>query len=190
MDALTRLRHVFNWTPVLVCLSASFQLTAQPMVEEAADYQVKAAMVYKFLSYTVWPESAFATEDSPYRIWVLGARRVGEELERIADARRVNERPIRVFQVSSPAGITEPHVIYVGSQAANYLTEVRQLAMDRAVLVVTEQPQGLEAGSTINLRPIEGRIGFEVSLADAERSDLKISSRLLSVAHSVVKQGP
>jgi hypothetical protein len=52
---------------------------------------------------------------------------------------------------------------------------------------VTESDGGLRAGSVINFRVIDQRVRFEVSLAAADRANIKLSSRLLSVAYLVRK---
>lgn len=150
--------------------------------EQAAEYEIKAAMLYKFLSYTSWPEHAFAAEDSPYRVWVLGAEQVAKELQQIVAARRANNRSIKVFRATSPSQISDPHVVFLGRDAEQYRQQVERLAEQHPALVITESPSGLKSGSVINLRVTNGRIGFEVSLTHAKKSNLEISSRLLSVA--------
>jgi hypothetical protein len=62
-------------------------------------------------------------------------------------------------------------------------------AQQANVLTVTEGVNGLQAGSVINFRLVDDRIRFEVSLDAAEKSNLKLSSRLLSVAYAVQKGG-
>lgn len=153
--------------------------------EEPSEVQVKAAMLYKFLGYTHWPEQAFAGDDSPYRVWVVGAEQVANELQQIAATRSANDRPIEVFKASSPRQVSDPHVVFMGRDAKQYRQQMEELVETHPVLVITESPSGLTPGSIINLRLINGRIGFEVSLAHAQKSELEISSRLLSVAVSV-----
>jgi hypothetical protein len=51
--------------------------------------------------------------------------------------------------------------------------------------VVTESGDALELGSVINFRPVDQRIRFEVSLDSADKSRLRLSSRLLAVAEHV-----
>jgi hypothetical protein len=55
----------------------------------------------------------------------------------------------------------------------------------RNILVITESEDALDQGSVINLILIDGRVRFEVSLDAAERAGLKVSSRMLAVAHLV-----
>jgi hypothetical protein len=50
------------------------------------------------------------------------------------------------------------------------------------VLLVTDFDGALDHGSVINLVIVENRMRFEVSLEAAERSALKLSSRMLAVA--------
>jgi hypothetical protein len=51
--------------------------------------------------------------------------------------------------------------------------------------VITESDDGLDQGSVINLVVVDGRVRFEVALDAAERAGLKLSSRMLAVAHLV-----
>jgi hypothetical protein len=53
------------------------------------------------------------------------------------------------------------------------------------MLVVTDAPDGLDAGAAINFVIKENRVRFEVSPAAAAAEGLKLSSRLLAVADRV-----
>ncbi len=178
---------------VLVCLIGDIavpQLATPAIANEAAlEYQVKAAMLYKFLGYTDWPEAAFPAADSPYRIWVLGSSNIERELREITAHRTVNDRPIQVMRARTVEHISNAHMVFVGHHAERYLPSVARLAEQHSFLVVTEREEGLRAGSTINLRLVEGRIGFDVSLAGAHRYNLRLSARLLSVASTVDQEG-
>jgi hypothetical protein len=74
------------------------------------------------------------------------------------------------------------HVLFVGSAGTESLPDLTAAARQHAVLVVTETGNALDLGSVINFRAINQRIRFEVSLDSADRSGLKLSSRLLAVA--------
>ncbi|QNA88802.1 YfiR family protein [Massilia sp. Dwa41.01b] len=56
-----------------------------------------------------------------------------------------------------------------------------------ALLPVTECDLGLQQGSVINFRIVDERVRFDVSLDSAEKNNVKLSSRLLTVANRVVK---
>jgi hypothetical protein len=53
-------------------------------------------------------------------------------------------------------------------------------------LTIGESDVAGDGGVMIDFRLEGGKIGFDINLNAAERADLKISSRLLSLARSVV----
>jgi hypothetical protein len=50
------------------------------------------------------------------------------------------------------------------------------------VLTITDTEGGLELGGMVNFVSTEGRVRFEVAVDNADKSALKLSSRLLQVA--------
>jgi hypothetical protein len=56
-------------------------LLTEPVQAEAPEYQVKAAMLYKFALFVEWPAKAFATETSPFVACVVGQDPFGKWLQ-------------------------------------------------------------------------------------------------------------
>lgn len=150
-----------------------------------SEHEVKAAMLYKFLSYVEWPPAAFETEYEPYRIGIIGSQALENELRRVTEERTVNSRPIEIFTIRQSSRIDNAHMVFVGQLAENILPSLSNLAEKDCFLVVTENNDGITGGSTINLRVINDRVGFDISLAIANKCRFKFSARLLSVAASV-----
>lgn len=184
-------RNVFLGSALVFFLLISTASGSAATVTAGAvsEQQVKAAMLYRFLGYAEWPKSKFPDNDMPYRIWVLGAKPIATELRALTLDRKVNGRPIKIFYAKSVNQINNPHMVFIGEQANKLLPLVAEQAQLHAFLVVTENEEGLMPGSTINLRLIEGRVGFDVSLKNAHKHHLKLSARLLSVAASVEQEG-
>jgi hypothetical protein len=186
-------RRMSVWSQLMVCCLGALWLPvaaaqSHSQSQSVTEHQVKAAMLYKFLGYTDWPGAAFDSSDAPVRIWVLGDSNIDEDLRKITVNRTVNNRPVEVLATTSVGRIANPHMVFVSRKAEKHLPRLTRLAEQHSFLIVTESEQGLIAGSTINLRLIEGRIGFDVSLVNAKKSDLKLSARLLSVASSVEQE--
>lgn len=176
------------------CLMGWLVLTVTADVVDASEvpameHQIKAAMLYKFLGYTDWPARSFPTSETPYRIWVLGASSIDRELRNMTSDRMVNNRPIEIYQASSPRQLDQPHLVFVGRYAERHLPRLARMAREQSFLIVTENDQGLSDGSTINLRLVDGRIGFDVALRQAREHNLHLSARLLSVASTVEQDG-
>ncbi|MBI4205330.1 MAG: YfiR family protein [Betaproteobacteria bacterium] len=154
------------------------------------EHRVKAAFLYKIAGYVEWPHSSFAQPDTPITIGVVGAEPVAAELSRISTGRTAQNRPITVRQLKSnelPAGV---HILFVGRAESGQLNQLVPKAQQRSILIVTESEGALAQGSAINFVMADGRVRFEVSLGSAEKSKLKLSSRLLAVAQEVFTRAP
>lgn len=146
---------------------------------------VKAAFVYKFLGYVEWPASAFAQADTPIVVGVLGADDIASELADAVRGRAVGNRGIEVRRLRPGDPLTGLHVLFIGASERARLAVLAKAALARNILVITESDDALDQGSVINLILVDGRVRFEVSLDSAERAGLKVSSRMLAVAHLV-----
>jgi hypothetical protein len=186
-----RRRRVLGWS--LACVAALFAGGALPVVpafaqggtSQALERRVKAAFLYKFLGYADFPAAAFADSGSPVTIGVVGSDEMASELSRVVAGRQVRGRPIivRTLREGEQAPV---HLLFVaGGDSARSGRILR--AASSAPLPVTECELGLQQGSVINFRIIEERVRFDVSLDSAERNNVKLSSRLLTVANRVVK---
>lgn len=197
LGPLVPLKAILNrgpgrWVTAWLLCWFSLTVSAQTIVAtevRALEHQIKAAMLFKFLGYAEWPEESFPNSDTPYRIWVLGASSVNRELRHMTSDRKVNNRPVQIFQAASPKQIDQPHLVFVGRYAERYLPRLTGMARGQSFLIVTENEKGLRDGSTINLRLIDGRIGFDVDLRQAREHNLHLSARLLSVASTVRQDG-
>ena len=78
------------------------------------------------------------------------------------------------------------HLLYVGAAIDPVHSPLVRAARDRALLLVTDSPDGLKAGACINFVSVGNRVRFEVSLDAAEQHSIRISSRVLALAERVV----
>lgn len=166
--------------------------TAPPALAQAAGSQalerrVKAAFLYKFLGYADFPPSAFADAGAPLTIAVVGSDDMAAELGRIAAGRVIAGRPIAVRRVAENDA-APVHLLFVSGADSERAGRVLRGASS-AFLTVTECELGLRHGSVINFRIVDERVRFDVSLDAAEKKNVKLSSRLLTVANRVQKGG-
>lgn len=153
--------------------------------QQATESTVKAAFLYKFAGYVEWPAAAFPAPDTPVVIGVAGSDEVATELERLVPARTVNGRAVQVRRVREGDAGRGMHILFIG-RADGTARALLRAAQQHGALVVTDNERGLDQGAAVNFVPVDDRIGFEVSLEGAERSGLRISSRMLTVARRVV----
>lgn len=180
METLSRWRAA-RWRVAIVLACGAAALA---VAQQASEATVKAALLFKFSGYVEWPPATFPAPGSPIVIGVAGADEIAAELERIVPGRLVNERPVQVRRLrdgESPRGL---NLLFVG-RADPGARNLLRAAQPLGVLTVTEGEHGLDIGAAISLVALDGRIGFDVSLENAERSSLRISSRMLAVARRV-----
>jgi hypothetical protein len=164
---------------------------ADPVAAGAAlERSVKAAFLFKFLGYTEFPPAAFGDATTPVTIGVIGADELAQEVERLVSGRLVHNRPIAVRTLREGEASTGVHLIFIGGFDSARVARVLKALPAGPVLLVTEAEQGLQHGSVINFKLIDERVRFDVALAAAERNSVRLSSRLLTVAHVVMKEGP
>jgi len=165
---------------ILVAWSAPAPDVAEPSPQP--EQQVKAAFLYKFLSYVEWPAGAIGAASTPIVIGVLDADDIADELRTVVAKRRIGQHPLEVRRGDESNALDGVNVLFVGAGGADALSRLAPKAHEKSVLLVSDFANGLAAGSVINLVVVDNRVRFEVSLEAAERSDLKLSSRMLAVA--------
>jgi hypothetical protein len=150
------------------------------------DDEVKAAYIYHFATFAVWP--TVEPEASEFLIAVMGANEVAAELERFSPGQQIGGRPLRIARVMTPEdldALDHLEVLFIGDQHNGTLEQLVRSVEDRSVLVVTDAPDALDYGSMINFELVDNRLRFEVSLTAVRRAGLDLSSRLLSAAKFV-----
>jgi hypothetical protein len=175
-------RCMLGYLLVLVAWSAP-----GPAADDAPqpEYGIKAAFLYKFLSYVDWRPGTFAQPGSPIVIGVIGANDIADSLRTITAGRTAGDHPVEVRRLRASDALDDVHMLFVGRAESSRVAQLAQVARQRGILLVTDFEGALDEGSAINLLVLQNRVRFEVSLDAADKSGLKLSSRMLGVALSV-----
>lgn len=178
-------RLVLLFAVVSGILGATLPLLSSAQDDAATlERRLKAANIYKFASYVEWPENVFASPTTPIIIGVMGDDAMVAELTQVTAGRSVESRALTVRRVRTVDGAATVHVLFVAQSERARLPELKA-AGSYPVLIITETEGALDHGSMINFVLSNGRVRFEVALDNAERRNLKLSSRLLTVAQFV-----
>jgi hypothetical protein len=148
--------------------------------------RIKAAFLYKFAAYIEWPQGAFASPQSPIVIGVLGAGSIADALDELTANRTIANRKMIIKRIEIGDSIKGLNILFIGDSERSHLHQLAPQLQAHSVLSVTESEGALEQGSIINFLVLNQRVKFDVSLESAQKSGIKLSSRLLAVAHKVL----
>jgi hypothetical protein len=157
-------------------------LLAAPLRAQAPEYDLKAAFLFNFAKFVDWPPSAFAGERAPLTICVFGEDPFGPTLDEVVQGERVGERSLLVQRPDSVDDLGECHVLFVCRSEKDRLGEVMAEVEGKPVLTVADTDGFLRAGGVINFVLEASKVRFLIDQEAAERSGLRISSKLMRLA--------
>ena len=150
-----------------------------------SEYQIKAAFLYNFVKFIEWPASAFKGTHSDLYLCVLGDDPFGTALDRTISGKIVNGRTLAVKRSGRLQDLKDCHLMFLSSSERDRLTKILDVLAGSSVLTVGDTDQFALLGGMINLYVEESKVRFEINPHAAERSGLKISSKLLKLAKIV-----
>lgn len=179
--SLLRLRWALGW--LLLLMVSGVQAQGQAA---ALERQVKAAYLFKFGAFVEWPETSFARPDSPMIIGVAGSEALADELDRMVAGRSVNGHPVKVRRVHPGETLADLHILYLDNgMDRNAMAAMLTAARGQSLLTVSDAPDALGLGCMINFVVADEKLRFIVALRYVAPSKLRISARMLAVAHRV-----
>jgi len=171
-------------SPIRLALIAAVLLAASARAQ-VADYQVKAAFLYNFAKFVEWPPQVFKTARDPIAICVLGKNPVGNVLDEVVAGKAVEGRTFLVRQINEFNPGCNCQILFVSASERKRFHPMAASMKGAGILTVGEAQDFAAEGGVINFKLEAGRIRLEINLEAAEQSQLRISSKLLSLAQIV-----
>lgn len=150
---------------------------------------MKAAFLYNFAKFVEWPAGTFATERAPIVIGVLGDDPLGAALEQAVQGKTVNGRALVVKRLKTlPLPVC--HILFITASERKRASQFIEGLLGQPVLTVGETEQFAQSGGLVNFFIEDNKVRFEINVDNAERSRIKISAKLLSLARVVRDSKP
>jgi hypothetical protein len=178
------------WIVVLLCGPQALRAEDDAAVKAPtalAEYQLKAAFLYRLPSFIEWPSGSWPLAGNPFYACVLGHDPFGAYLDHF-DGKSVRGRRFTVRRLEALAGGDTCHLLFVSSEGATDLSSVLPGLRGRCVLTVGEGREFTERGGIVSFVIANRRVGLTVNLGASRAAGLAISSKLLDVA-SIVDGG-
>lgn len=163
-----------------VLLLACAGLAAAPRAAAVTEYELKAAFLYNFASFTEWPPPAAPG----MAVCVLGHDPFGPALDAL-NGKTVQGAAIEVRRVSTATEARACRVVFIGTRNDADLDALLAALRDAPVLTVADGPDAARRGIMIGLVTEAGRVGFEINIAAARSAGLTLSSKLLRLARQI-----
>jgi hypothetical protein len=181
--------------PTLLCLRVVWTLlvagalvTGGPVAasQDATAPELKAAFLINFVRFTTWPVEALPLGVS-LTICVAGDNRVADAIEDLAGRQRLENRKVLVRRVKDDA-VDGCHLLYWSASHVGRGQKLLRTLSGTPVLTVSDSEEFMKFGGIASFFVDNGKMRFAVNPSAAERAQLRISSKLLSLAR-IVKDG-
>lgn len=157
---------------------------APAYAQTASEPDLKAVFVYNFAKFTEWPADALPP-GSRLVLCVNGDHGVEAALAQLVNGRSIGSHRLVVRALDDDGSGQSCHVVYVSSTARKRLAQFLDWLETFPVLTVSDASAFAHDGGVAELFVENGRMRFAINVDAAHRSQLRISSRLLSLAKIV-----
>ena len=162
-----------------------------PVVAQSAEgvdeYRAKAAFLYNFSKFVIWPEIVAKDDERPFVIGVVENAPMAAVLTKELAGKQIGGRYVVVREVRDLRNAEGCEVAYCTSAQLKALPESRRIRLERAGLMTVGDCRAfLDAGGVLALELVEDRLAFEINVGASRRSGLQMSAKLLGLALSVV----
>ena len=201
-------RHTFHlaigFAVMLQCYAP--KTLAAPSEDALKAAKIRAAYLLNFIKFTVWPQEAFESDDSPITITVYGEDPFGSILDHTFKSKTIAGRPLHISRLTYPIAndqgnlteeavstfyrkLTASHLVYFSLSEQSRLISVLAKLNQANVLTVSAIPHFAEHGGMLGLVLRDNRISFDSNPDAIQKAQLKVSSKLLTLSR-VVKTSP
>lgn len=153
----------------------------RPAPPVAGEYDVKAAFLYNFAEFVIWPGEGEEVGGN-LTLCVVGPDPFGPALERVLEGKAVRGRPIVMRRLGFVDEVGACDLVFVSESLARDPHELLAAARGRGILTIADSGDFARRGGAINLVDRGNRVAFEINPAAVKREGLQVSSKLLRLA--------
>ena len=156
----------------------------------ALEYRVKAAYLLNFTRYIQWPPDQFASPEAPLTICVLGSDPFGGMLDSTLAGRVSQGRVVAARRIRSPSEATGCALLFITRSEWHRDPDVLRQVPEPGVVTVGESEEFARQGGVLAFVIQNETVRFAVNLAAQNRAQVRISSRMVSLASAIMdRQG-
>jgi hypothetical protein len=159
---------------------------ASEVTQPPTEAEIKAAFILNFAKFTDWPAQTFADENTPLTVGFVGADDAFAAFQAISSGKHVNGRKVTALHLGSAQNAPQCQILFLRWAKTDTPHTGLGIANDPGALSIGESEDFLKRGGMIRLFVEDNRIKFDVNVGAASRAKIRLSSKLLALARSVV----
>lgn len=168
-------------------LGLALLLTSMSARGATPEYEVKAAILYKFAVFVEWPANAFPSGTSPFVACVLGKDPFGPWLQKEMGEAKVGTHPVEIRHFEQGEAAGGCHLVFISASESSRLQKILVPLHSKSTLItsdVSDTGEFCRLGGMICLVMEGGKVRFLLNSKAIEQAGLKIDSKLKRVALS------
>jgi len=142
-------------------------------------------MIFNMIRFVEWPEPVKSAESDYLVICTAGNSNMSQALQSLS-GKTVKGRNVQIKQAGRQSDLPRCHVLFMGEMSRATTHTYIEASRKGAVLTISDTKGFAEGGGMIGFIILQGKVSFEINQQNATRQGLRISSRLLKLAHRVL----
>jgi hypothetical protein len=179
---MRRPSNLIGWMLPIILFVSLVAVPEEHAQDSMPEYQVKAAYLFNFLKFVEWPDDAFSDSLAPFVIGIAGDDPFGESLPQVIVGKTIQGRDLVIRKYHAGENMRGCHILFINVSEKKRLPQLLAGLKGSSVLVVSDMVGFLNEGGMIQFLSEDNRIRFAINVDATGRANLKISSKLLSLA--------
>jgi len=153
--------------------------------EGPAESDLKAALIFSFAKFVTWPEGTFESSISPIVIGVYGGDPIRLALEEVVRGREIDGRPLVIKPFVNSDNLNEYNILFIHKGWNTNRESLREMTGHSPILTVSDVDQFVHEGGMVSVTIENERPKIEINIETVHQARLRISSKLLRLAHVI-----
>ncbi len=138
----------------------------------------KALFMFNFAKYIEWPNQ---TNQNEFIIGVLGHDEIIPELNKLANARKINNKTIVVKSVKDFKDAPNANIFFIPPSKSSEINDVKNYFLNKPTLIICENTNACNKGASINYTLQGGKMKYEISKQNIVSHNLNVDQKLIAL---------
>jgi len=153
--------------------------------EVSRTYKIKAAFIYNFTKFVIWPQQDSNLGAVSFNVCILGDDRLTAAANTI-QGKSVQGKDLQIKTITNVGESGECKIIFLAISNTEQLQQALESIKGTSVLSVGDSSDFVDNGGIIGLFVENNKVRFDINSLAADDNGLKINSRLLELANRVI----